>query len=44
MPDLEKDMQKKEKDTSSKDERVSNFFQDNKKEKKDDLTTFNSVN
>lgn len=34
MPDLEKNMQKNEKDTCSKDEGVSNSFQENKKEKK----------
>jgi len=34
MPDLEKDMQKKEKDSRSKDEPVSDCFGENEKEKK----------
>lgn len=34
MPDLEKDMQKKEKDSRSKDEPVSDCFWENEKEKK----------
>lgn len=51
MPVLEKNMQKKEKDTCSKDETVSDCFWENKKKKKkknrlktDDLTTLNAVN
>lgn len=49
MPVLEKNMQKKEKDTCSKDETVSNCFWEKKKKKKerlkiDDLTAFNAVN
>lgn len=34
MPDLEKNMQKNEKDTGSKNERVSNSSQKSKKEEK----------
>lgn len=51
MPVLEKNMQKKEKDTCSKDETVSDCFRENKKKKRkkkrlkiDDLTAFNAVN
>lgn len=43
MPDLEKDMQKKEKDSRSKDEPVSDCFWENEKEKKKQrLVTLNS--
>lgn len=50
MPILEKNMQKKEKDTCSKDETVSDCFQENKTRiffkgfKTDDLTALNAGN
>lgn len=40
MPDLEKDMQKKEKDSRSKDEPVSDCFGENEKEKKTKIGYF----
>lgn len=43
MPVLEKTMQKKEKDTCSKDETVSNYFWE-KRLRIDGLTAFNAVN